>query len=112
VIAGLIVVAAAALFLTSPALACETVVASWYGTESGNRTANGEYFDGSSMTCAHRSLPFGTRLRVTYRGKSAVCRVNDRGPFIKGRSLDLSRAVAKRVGLIPAGVGRVCVERL
>lgn len=86
--------------------------ASWYGTESGSRTANGEAFDGSSMTAAHKSLPFGTKLRVTYRGNSVTVRVNDRGPFIKGRSLDLSRAAAKKLGLIPAGVANVCVERL
>lgn len=95
-----------------PALADECVVASWYGTESGNRTANGEPFDGTSMTAAHKTLPFGTKLRVTYRGKSVVVRVNDRGPFIKGRSLDLSHAAAKRLGLIPAGVGRVCFTRI
>lgn len=90
----------------------ECVVASWYGTESGSRTANGEYFDGSGMTAAHKTLPFGTRLRVTYRGRSEVVRINDRGPYIRGRSLDLSRAAAKRLGLIQAGVGRVCIERL
>lgn len=88
------------------------VRASWYGTESGNRTANGEHFDGSSLTAAHKTLPFGTRLLVTYRGKSVVVRVNDRGPFIKGRALDLSHAAARRVGLTAAGVGKVCVARL
>jgi rare lipoprotein A len=86
--------------------------ASWYGPESGSRTANGEHFDGSSLTAASRTLPFNTRLRVTYRGKSVVVRVNDRGPFIAGRSIDLSKAAAARIGLIPAGVGTVCVERL
>src|SRR5690606_24435233 len=77
--------AVALLFLASPVLSAECVLASWYGAESGNRTANGERFDGSSMTAAHRSLPFGTKLRVSYRGKSVEVRVNDRGPFIKGR---------------------------
>jgi rare lipoprotein A len=91
---------------------CQTMVASWYGTESGNRTANGERFDGTSLTAAHKTLPFGTKLRVTYQGKSVVVRINDRGPFIKGRSLDLSRAAAVKIGLIPAGVARVCVKRL
>ena len=90
----------------------QSVIASWYGTESGNRTANGEHFDDSSMTAAHKTLPFGTRLRVTYRGKSVMVRINDRGPFIRGRSLDLSRAAAGALGLIPAGVGRVCIERV
>lgn len=91
---------------------CQTVVASWYGTESGSRTANGERFTGRDMTAAHKTLPFGTKLRVTYHGKSVVVRVNDRGPYIKGRSLDLSRAAAERIGLIQAGVGKVCMERL
>ena len=57
------------LAMSTPAHAAECVTASWYGPESGNRTANGEHFDGSSMTAAHRSLPFGTKLRVTYRGQ-------------------------------------------
>jgi rare lipoprotein A len=91
---------------------CQTMVASWYGTESGNRTANGERFNGTSLTAAHKTLPFGTKLRVTYQGKSVVVRINDRGPYIKGRSLDLSRAAAVKIGLIPAGVARVCVKRL
>lgn len=88
------------------------MVASWYGTESGNRTANGERFDGSTLTAAHKSLPFGTQLRVTYQGRSVVVRINDRGPFIRGRDLDLARAAAERIGLVPAGVARVCVERI
>jgi rare lipoprotein A len=84
--------------------------ASWYGTESGSRTANGEFFDGSSMTVAHKTLPFGTKLRVSLGGKSAIVRVNDRGPFVRGRELDLSRAVAKKIGLLPKGVAHVCWE--
>ena len=90
----------------------ETCRASWYGTESGSRTANGEHFDGSGMTCAHRRYPFGTRLTVTYRGRAVACRVNDRGPAAgTGRCLDLSRAAAARLGLIPAGVGIVTITR-
>jgi len=92
--------------------AAECGLASWYGSESGNRTANGEHFDGSSLTAAHRSLPFGTKLKVTFQGKSVVVRVNDRGPYVKGRSLDLSRAAAARIGLIKPGHGLVCVTRL
>lgn len=106
--AGLFVVA---LVAASPALA-SCGLASWYGTESGNRTANGEPFNGQSMTAAHRTLPFGTKLRVTYQGRSVVVRINDRGPYIKGRFLDLSKAAASKLGLIPAGVGRVCIERI
>lgn len=110
-IVGVVAILAGA-WLAVPVRAAECVLASWYGTESGNRTANGEHFDGSSLTAAHRTLPFGTKLRVTYRGKSVVVRINDRGPYIKGRSLDLSRAAAQRIGLIPAGVARVCLTRL
>ena len=87
-------------------------IASYYGAESGSRTANGEHFDGTGLTAASLTLPFGTRLRVTFGGKAVVVRINDRGPYVKGRALDLSRAAAARIGMIPAGVGRVCVERL
>lgn len=88
-------------------------LASWYGSESGNRTANGERFDERSLTAAHRSLPFGTKLRVTFQGKSVVVRINDRGPAKwTGRALDLSKAAARRIGLIRPGHGRVCWTRL
>jgi rare lipoprotein A len=111
--AGILVVLVAAGLLTTPALAAKCVLASWYGAESGNRTANGERFDGTSMTAAHRSLPFGTKLRVTYKGKSVIVRVNDRGPARwTGRDLDLSRAAAAKLGMIRAGHGRVCYERI
>jgi rare lipoprotein A len=117
---GLAIVAFAALWLavTPPAGAAEacrgtTGLASWYGTESGTRTANGEHFDGRSLTAASRGLPFGTKLRVTYRGKSVVVRINDRGPALRtGRFLDLSKAAAARIGMIHAGVARVCAEKL
>ena len=93
--------------------AAECGKASWYGTESGNRTASGERFTGADMTAAHRSLPFGTRLRVTYRGRNVVVRVNDRGPAAwTHRVLDLSRAAAVKLGMIQAGVGRVCIEKI
>ena len=62
------------------------------------------------MTCAHRSLPFGTKLRVTHGGRSVVVTVNDRGPFIHGRVLDLSTGAARAIGLTSAGVGRVTAE--
>ena len=104
--------AVAFFFLTTPVLAaCGR--ASWYSTENGQTvTATGETYTGNSMTAAHRTLPFGTKLRVTYRGKSVTVRVNDRGPFVKGRHLDLSKAAARKLGLIPAGVGKVCWERV
>jgi rare lipoprotein A len=85
-------------------------MASYYGNESGHRTASGERFNQSAMTCAHRSLPFGTRLRVTHGGRSVVVTVNDRGPFIRGRVLDLSTGAARAIGLTSAGVGRVTAE--
>ena len=85
-------------------------MASYYGNESGSRTASGQRFNQNALTCAHRSLPFGTRLRVTHGGRSVVVTVNDRGPFIRGRVLDLSTAAARAVGLTGAGVGRVVAE--
>jgi rare lipoprotein A len=83
-------------------------VASYYGSESGSRTASGQRFDQNALTCAHRSLPFGTKLRVTHSGRSVIVTVNDRGPFVRGRVLDLSTAAARAVGL--GGVGQVTAE--
>jgi rare lipoprotein A len=84
--------------------------ASYYGNESGSRTASGQRFNQNAMTAAHRSLPFGTKLRVTHRGQSVVVTINDRGPFIKGRVLDLSTGAARALGLTGAGVGHVTAE--
>jgi rare lipoprotein A len=85
-------------------------MASFYGNESGSKTASGQRFNQNAMTCAHRSLPFGTRLRVTHGGRSVVGTVNDRGPFVHGRVLDLSTGAARAIGLTSAGVGRVTAE--
>lgn len=85
-------------------------MASYYGNESGSKTASGAHFNQNAMTCAHRSLPFGTKLRVTHGGRSVVVTVNDRGPFVRGRVLDLSTGAARAVGLTGAGVGRVTAE--
>jgi rare lipoprotein A len=85
-------------------------MASYYGNESGSKTASGQRFNQNALTAAHRSLPFGTKLRVTHGGQSVVVTINDRGPFIKGRVLDLSTAAARAVGLTSAGVGRVVAE--
>jgi len=90
-----------------------TAVASWYGPEfNGKPTASGERFDMNSLTCAHRELPFGTILKVTNlsREQSVICIINDRGPFVSGRDLDLSYAAAKEIGLIGAGTGTVMVQ--
>ncbi|HEV7876879.1 septal ring lytic transglycosylase RlpA family protein [Bradyrhizobium sp.] len=85
-------------------------IASFYGNESGSKTASGARFNQNAMTAAHRSLPFGTKLRVTHGGRSVVVTINDRGPFIRGRVLDLSTGAARAVGLTGAGVGRVTAE--
>jgi len=85
-------------------------MASFYGNESGHRTASGQRFNQEAMTAAHRSLPFGTKLRVTHGSRSVVVTVNDRGPFIRGRVLDLSTGAARAIGLTSAGVGRVVAE--
>ena len=100
-----------------PRHAAGTVLASWYGAAKGERlarrTASGEVFRPESLTAAHRSLPFGTRLRVSFRGRSVVVRIADRGPAARtGRSLDLSRAAAAVLGLTRVGVGRVSIERI
>jgi rare lipoprotein A len=81
---------------------------------SGGRTANGERAHAHGMTAAHRTLPFGTKVRVTNKrnGKTVVVRINDRGPFIRGRIIDLSTAAAGVIGMKGAGVARVTVERL
>ncbi len=88
-------------------------VASWYGPDfHGKPTASGEIYDMYAFTCAHREYPFGTKLRVTHlsNNRTTYCLVNDRGPFIDGRDIDLSYAAAKDIGLIPAGTGAVRVE--
>lgn len=85
-------------------------VASYYGRKfNGRRTANGERFNMNAFTAAHRTLPFGTKVRVTNprNGKSVVVRINDRGPFHGGRVIDVSRAAATELGLIQRGHGKV-----
>jgi rare lipoprotein A len=88
-------------------------VASWYGPDfHGKPTASGEIFDMNAFTCAHREYPFGTLLKITYlsNDKTTNCMVNDRGPFVDGRDVDLSYAAARDLGLIPAGTGAVRIE--
>jgi rare lipoprotein A len=93
---------------TAPSRSADAEIASYYGAESGPHTASGERFDPNAMTAAHRSLPFGTLVRVTYRGRSVVVRINDRGPFVRGRDIDLSLGAARRIGL--PGVGQVTID--
>jgi rare lipoprotein A len=78
------------------------VKASWY--KHGKVTANGEHFDPNGLTAAHKKLPFGTILLLTYEGKSVTVRINDRGPYIKGREIDLSKGAAEALGCIEKGV--------
>jgi len=100
---------------TAPAKPAEMLqgVASWYGEEfAGRTTANGEIFDPTLLTAAHRTLPFGTVLDITNPKTSQTVRVriNDRGPYIGGRIIDLSYAAAQRIGLIEPGVGPVAIQ--
>ena len=105
----------ALLLAAAPVLAnaasLQSGIASVY---SGGRTANGETARASGMTAAHRSLPFGTLVRVTHKhnGRSVVVRINDRGPFTGGRLIDLSQAAAAELGLVRAGSGRVSLALL
>jgi rare lipoprotein A len=88
-------------------------VASWYGREfHGKRTASGQPFNMHAFTCAHRTYPFGTRLKVTnpVNGKTVYCVVNDRGPSSKERDIDLSYAAAKKIGLTNKGAAKVRIE--
>jgi rare lipoprotein A len=88
-------------------------VASWYGAElAGHRTASGERFNPAELTAAHRTLPLGSQVRVTYQGHSVVVRINDRGPFAGHRVIDLSRAAAEEIGLRRAGSGKVTLAVL
>lgn len=89
--------------------------ASWYGPGfNGRSTANGERFNQGGFTAAHKSLPFGTRLRITNKtnGRSVIVRVNDRGPYVGGRFLDLSKGAATKIGLVKSGTSAVCAEKL
>jgi rare lipoprotein A len=90
-------------------------VASWYGQpHHGQPTASGERFNMYELTAAHRTLPLGTRVRVTNlsNGRSVVVTITDRGPFVKGRIIDLSYAAARRIGLIGPGTAPVQLEVL
>ena len=87
-----------------------TMLASWYGPGfHGRTTANGERYDMHGYTAAHKTLPFGTQLRVCYRGCTNV-RINDRGPYIGPRELDLSYGAAKKIGLTAPGVASVSIN--
>jgi len=92
-----------------------TMTASWYGPKfHGKRTANTETYDQLALTAAHKTLPFGTMLRVTNprNGKQVIVRINDRGPYVKGRDIDLSKGAALALGMVDKGVIKVQVEKL
>lgn len=92
-----------------------TMIASWYGPKfHGKQTANTEKYNQMALTAAHKTLPFGTMLRVTnpLNGKQVIVRINDRGPYIKGRDLDLSKGAALQLGMIEKGVIKVEIEKL
>lgn len=98
-----------------PGRLADTVVASWYGEEfHGRPTSSGEVYDMYGLTAAHRTLPFGTKLRVTHprNGRSVVVEINDRGPFVRGRDLDLSYGAAAELGMVVEGVAEVRIRRL
>jgi rare lipoprotein A len=88
-------------------------LASWYGGKfHGRLTSSGEVFDTNTMTAAHRTLPFGTIVKVTNEdnGKTAIVKINDRGPFVQGRIIDLSRAAATELDMVGRGVARVSLQ--
>jgi rare lipoprotein A len=92
----------------TPACAQEVGLASFYS--AGQQTASGELYDSSKFTAAHRTLRFGSLMRVTYRGRYVVVRINDRGPNVKGRIIDLSLAAARSLGMARRGLLRVKLE--
>jgi rare lipoprotein A len=106
VVAAFVVV----LLATRESIAAEAGIASSYPySYKGRRTASGEAFNPHAMTCAHRRHPFGSTLRVRKGGKSITCRVTDRGPFVRGRVIDLTPVAARALGF--SGLARVSIER-
>jgi rare lipoprotein A len=100
-------------FFSLPAFCLQEGYASWYGGKfNGRLTSNGEVFDTNVKTAAHRTLPFGSIVKVVNldNGKFTVVRINDRGPFVEGRIIDLSKAAAEELGMVSQGVARVSVQ--
>lgn len=112
---GPLLIATGLMLPTLPALGGVDGVASYYGKRfHGRKTASGTKFNMHSMTAAHKKWRFGTRVRVTNpaNGNSVIVTVNDRGPYVHGRSIDLSYAAARELGMIQSGTARVKLERL
>lgn len=113
--AGLTACALGLTLLTTTPSHAESGVASFYGAgHHGRRTASGETFNRNAMTAAHRRLPFGTRVRVTnvLNGRQVIVRVNDRGPFHRGRTIDVSEGAARVLGFVARGSVPVRIERV
>lgn len=113
----LVATAVAAAVLSSGTIAAYAQCggASWYGPGfHGKRSASGEIFNQDAMTAAHKTLPFGTKLRVVDQrtGKTVTVTINDRGPFHRGRIIDLSRAAATELGFRQRGTTSVCIEQI
>jgi len=107
---GSLVLAGVAIVFTFFGPYHETGIASWYGPGfDGNYTANGEIYDMEGISAAHKTLPFGTVVRVVEieTGRSIVVRINDRGPFVEGRIIDLSKGAARELGIIDKGITQV-----
>ncbi|MDI7864568.1 septal ring lytic transglycosylase RlpA family protein [Rhizobiaceae bacterium n13] len=104
------IIAASSIIMPIEASAAGCGGASWYALTS--KTASGERMNPANLTAAHRSLKFGTKVKVTNKrnGKTVVVRINDRGPFIRGRVIDLSKAAAQNIGMVKSGTASVCYE--
>jgi rare lipoprotein A len=103
----------AAWIAAIPDASAATVTSSWYGAAwNGRPTASGEIFHHRKLTVAHRTLPLGTRVLITHGKRKVLARVNDRGPYVRGRGLDVSQAVAQRLGFQHKGLARVHVKVL
>lgn len=113
-LAGALATFSVALVTPAAPVSAETGVASFYGRgHHGRRTASGERFDQGAMTAAHRRLPFGSRVRVVNltNGRSVTVRINDRGPFVRGRVIDVSTAAARALGFVQRGTVPVRLAR-
>jgi len=107
---GSVLLVGAAVLLSAFGPHYETGIASWYGPGfHGNLTANGEVYDMNGISAAHKTLPFGTIVRVIdlETGRSIVVRINDRGPFVEGRIIDLSKGAAEKLGMVERGIIQV-----